>query len=129
MRILLTSFGILGIGIRGFGGLEEGFEVRELGGPEEAVIVEPVVDRAKWLGVKVVVAVATDAVFANEASAAEKAKVLGDGGAGYGEGACDLPGGLMAVAEEVEYGAAGGVGQGAEDGIGGRNEGVGSHNA
>jgi len=88
-----------------------------------------VVDRAKWLGVKVVVAVSTDAMFTNQASAAEKTKVLRDGGAGDGEGERDLPGGLMALAKEVENGAAGGVSQGAEDGVGGKSEGTGTHNA
>lgn len=99
--------------------LEEGFKVSELAGPEETVLVEPVVNGAKWLGIEMVVAMAADAVFANEASTAEKAKMLGDGRAGDGEGACDLSGGLVAKAKEVEYGAAGGVGKSAEDGVGG----------
>ena len=47
-------------------------------------------------------------------SAAEKAQVLGNGGAGDGESSGDLSGGLATAAEEVEYGSTGGVGEGVE---------------
>ena len=72
---------------------------------------------------------ASDAVFADEASAAQQAKMLRDGGARDGEGAGDLSGGPVAVAEEVEHGATGGVGQRAEHRVGRMRNGTVSHNA
>lgn len=87
------------------------------------------VDGTQGLGVEAVVAVAADAMFLDEASAAQKPEMLGDGGAGNGKGAGDLAGGLMAAAEQVKDGAASGVGESAEDGVGGMGNGMVSHNA
>jgi len=86
------------------------------------------VDRAKRLGIELVIAVAADVVLANQAGAAEEAKMFGDGGAGDGKGAGDLAGGLVSLAEQVEDGAAGGVGEGAENGVRGMGNGTVSHN-
>jgi hypothetical protein len=80
-------------------------------------VPEPMIDGTERLGIKTVEAVAADAVFADQAGTAEQAEVLGDGGAGDGKGAGDLAGGLVALAKEIENGAAGGVGQGAKDGV------------
>lgn len=111
------------------GGLEEGFEVGELVRPEKAVVLEPTIDGAEGLRVETVKAVAADALFVDEMGVAEQAEVLGDGRAGDWEGASDLSRGLMALAKEVEDGAAGGIGEGAEDGIGRMGNRVVSHNA
>ena len=45
----------------------------------------------------------------------QDAKVFGDGGAADGEAAGDLVDGLSAVAQAVQNGAAGGVGDGVKD--------------
>jgi len=71
---------------------------------------------------------AADAVLVDKAGAAEKAKVLGDSGTGDRESAGDLSGGLMAVAKEVQDGAAGGVRECAEDGVGRMSNRMVSHN-
>jgi len=118
----------MGYGTRGWR-LEEGLEAGEFARPENAVIVEPLVNGAKRLGVETVIAVAADAMFLDEARAAEQAEMFGDSRARDGEGAGDLAGGLLAAAEQVEDGAAGGVGEGAEDGVGGMRNGKVSHNA
>ena len=60
----------------------------------------------------------TDAMFADETSAAKKAEMLGDSGAGNRKGTGDLSRGLMAAAEEVQNSATGRVSEGAEDGVG-----------
>jgi hypothetical protein len=92
-------------------------------------VLEPMIDGAEGLRVETVKAMAADAVFADEAGAAEQAEVLGDGRAGDWEGARDLSGGLMALAKEVEDGAAGGIGEGPKDGIGRMGNRAVSHNA
>lgn len=124
-------FGIpaTGNGRRRLGGLDEGFEVGELVRPEKAVVLEPMIDGAEALRVETVKAVAADALFVDEMGVAEQAEVLGDGRAGDWEGASDLSRGLMALAKEVEDGAARGIGEGAEDGIGRMGNRVVSHNA
>ena len=45
--------------------------------------------------------------------------MLRDGGTGNGESSGDFSGGLAAPAQEIEDGAAGGVGEGLEGGFGG----------
>jgi hypothetical protein len=87
------------------------------------------IDRAQGLGVETVNAVAANPVFADEAGATEKAEMFGDGRARDGEGVSDLSGGLVALAEQVEDGAAGGVGEGAEDGVRRMGNRTVSHNA
>ena len=97
--------------------LEERFQVGEFAGPEETIVAEPVVDRAEGFGIEVIVAMAADTVFPDQAGTAKQAKVLGNRGARDGEGAGDLASGLMAAAKEAEDSAASGIGEGAEDGI------------
>ena len=87
------------------------------------------VDGAQGLGVEAIVAVAADAMFADEAGAAEQAQVLGDGGAGNRESVGDLSGGQVALKEKVENGATRRIGEGAEDGVGRKRNGRVSHNA
>jgi hypothetical protein len=50
--------------------------------------------------------------------AAEQAQMLGDCGTRDGKSLSDASGGLAATAQEVEYGAAGGVGERLESGFG-----------
>jgi hypothetical protein len=131
MRILLIGLGMpsIGNGTGWLGGLEKGLETGELAGPEEAVVVEPVIHGTEGLGVEAVIAMSSHAMLADEAGAAEKSEMLGDGRAGDREGAGDLSGRLMAGAEEVEDGAAGRVGEGAKDDVRGICDGPVSHDA
>jgi hypothetical protein len=89
--------------------------------------LEPGINAAKRSGVEPVKAVAAAAVLADKAGAAEQAEMLGDGGAGDRESTSDLSGGLVALAKEIEDRPAGGVGQGAEDGVAGMRNGTASH--
>ena len=57
-------------------------------------------------------AVTAFAVFVDQMGTAEKAQVLGNGGAGDGKGLGNFTGRLAAAAEQIEDGTAGGVGQG-----------------
>ena len=91
-------------------------------------MLEPVIHGEQGLRVEMIEAVAAGAVFADEAGAAKQAEMFGDGGAGYGEGAGNFAGGLIAAAKEVKHGAAGGVGEGAEDEVGGMSNHTVSHN-
>ena len=89
--------------------------------PEEVVVAEPVGEGGEGVGVSAVVDFAAVAAMANEFGALQEGEVFGDGGlrdAGVGGEGVD---GLFAVAGEVfEEAAAGGVGEGAEDEMGGR---------
>lgn len=86
--------------------------------PEHAVVLEPAIDLPQRLRIESIEAVASGAVFLDEARSAQQAQMLRNGGAGNGKGAGDLARGLAAVAEEVKDGAAGGIGECTEDGIG-----------
>jgi len=79
--------------------------------PEDSVLFDPRVDGAQRFGIEVVNTVAPFTVLAHKVRAAQQAQVLGNGGAGDGKGAGNLPGGLAAAAEQVEDGAARGIGQ------------------
>lgn len=57
------------------------------------------------------------AMLRDEMSAAEQAEMLGNGGTGDGEGLRDTAGGLTSLPQEIEHGAAGGVGEGAKGGL------------
>jgi hypothetical protein len=107
-----------GLGFAGVLGFDEGFEVSQAGAPEAAILLDPGVDGAERFGVELVDAVPTFAMFSHEVGVAEQAEVLGDGGAGDREGFGNLSGGLAAAAEEVEDGAAGGIGKGLKGGFG-----------
>ncbi len=70
---------------------------------------------AQRFGIEPVDAVAAFADFGDELGVVQNAKVFGDGGAADVEAAGDLVDGLSAVAQAVENGAAGGVGDGVKN--------------
>src|SRR5690348_17174662 len=84
----------------------EGFQVREVGPPEVAILAEPGIHRLERLGVELVEPVAPLAVFPHQARAAQPPQMLRDGRARDGKGGGDLPRRLAPVAQQVEYGAA-----------------------
>ena len=92
-------------------------------------MVQPGVDGTERFGIKLVNAVAAFAVFPHQVGAAQQAQVFGDGGAGNREGLGDFSGGLAAAAQEVEDGAAGGIGEGLESRTGGICNRTVTHNA
>ena len=121
-QFFLFEFHGLGLreacGLAGVLGFDKGFQVGQAGAPEDAVLLDPGVDGAERFGIQLVDAVAAFAMFADQVGAAQQAQVLGDGGTGDREGFGDLSGGLAAAAEEIEDGAAGGIGEGLEGGFG-----------
>jgi hypothetical protein len=86
--------------------------------PEGAVVAEPVGEGREGVGVGAVVGFAAVAAMLDELSALEDREVFGDGGLGdSGEGGEGVDG-LFAVKGEVFVeAAAGGVGEGTEEGI------------
>ena len=96
----------------------KGFKASETGAPEVAILLEPGIDGSKRLGIELVDAVATLAMLMHEMSAAEKAQVLGDCRPGNGKGVSDISSGLVAAAQKIEDGTAGGIGEGLEGCLG-----------
>lgn len=116
----LNSFVLAGrLRFPGVFGFYESFQAGEAGVPEAAILFQPGIYGTERLRIELVNAKAAFAVLANQVRAAEKAQVAGDGRAGDGKGAGDLSGRLAAAAQEVENGAASGIGQGLEGGLGG----------
>lgn len=75
---------------------------------------KPRVDGLQGFSIETVEAQAAVAALLDEAGATEQAQVLGDGGAGDRKGMGDLAGGKAASAEQIEDGAACGVGESGE---------------
>ncbi len=98
-------------------GFDECFQVVEAGSPEDAVLLDPGVDRAERLRIELVNAVTPLAVLTDEVSPAKQAQVLRDRGTGDGKGSGNLTGGLAAPTEKVEDSAAGRIGEGLEGGF------------
>lgn len=109
-------------------GLDEILEARELGVPERAVVFQPAVDFAQRLRIEIVETMSSGAVFADQAGLTKEAKMLGDGRPGNREGAGDLTGGSAALTQEVQDGAAGGIGESAEDRVARMRSRMVSHN-
>ena len=107
-----------GLRLPGVLGFHEGFQVGQAVHPEGAVLLDPGVDGAERFGIEVIDTVAAFAMFANQVGPAQEAQMLGDGRARDGESVGDLAGRLTAAAEEIEDGAARGIGQGLESDFG-----------
>jgi hypothetical protein len=122
MAIFLSEFGLFGFagGLRlpGVFGFDKSFQVIQARGPEDAVLLDPGVDGAEGFGAELINPIAALAMFSDQVGAAQQAQVLGDGGARDGEGLSDLSSGLAAATEQVEDGAAGGIGESLEGGLG-----------
>ena len=95
----------------------KGLQVGQTHLPEVAVLVEPGIDGAQRLGIKLIDTVAALAVLPHEVGAAQQPQVLGDGRAGNGKSLGDLSGGLAAAAKQVEDRTPRGVGEGLESGF------------
>ena len=78
-------------------------------------MIEPGIHGAEWLGVEPINAIAAVPAFLDKAGAAQEAEMLGNGGAGNGEGQCNPTSGEAAATQEVKYGAARRIGERAED--------------
>ena len=74
-------------------------------------MIEPGIHDAKWPGVEAVNAVAAVAAFFDEAGAPQQAQMFGNGGTGNRKGRGDAAGGKAALAQQIEYGAARGIGK------------------
>jgi len=78
-------------------------------------MIQPGIHDAKWSGIEPVNAVAAVAAFFDEAGAPQQTQMLGDGGTGNRKGPGNAAGGKAAAAQEIEYGAARGIGESEEN--------------
>jgi len=74
-------------------------------------VFQPGIDCLEWLGIELVHPVASAAVLYYQTRISQLAQVLGNGRAGHRKGFCDATGGLFPLTEQIENGAAGGIGQ------------------
>ena len=81
-------------------------------------MIEPGIHHAKWPGVEPVDAVAAVAAFFDKAGAPQQTEMLRDGGTGNRKSLGDAAGGKAAAAQQIEYGAARGIGERAENSLG-----------
>ncbi|MGB9402069.1 MAG: hypothetical protein WCA98_00920 [Candidatus Acidiferrales bacterium] len=82
--------------------------------PENSIVVEPGIDGFEWSGIQLIQTVAALAALLHEMGAAKEAQVFRNGRARNGKGLGDAAGGKASAAQEVEHGAAGGIGESAE---------------
>jgi len=99
-------------GFFGVLGFDKSFQVGEVHLPESTVLLEPGVDGAERLGIESIDTVAAFAVLPDQVSPPQQAQVFGNGGTRDGKRLSDFSSGLAAPAEEIEDGAAGGIGEG-----------------
>jgi hypothetical protein len=116
MRLFLV-FPCSGRSLFGVFRFDKGFEAGEARLPKCPVLVEPGVDGAKRPGIELVDPVAALAALLDEASSSQQAKMFGNSRTGNREGPSNATSGEAAAAEQIEDGAARGVGEGAEDGL------------
>ena len=95
-------------------GFDKGLQAFEVRTPEAAILVEPLIDSFQRLGIELIETVAAFPVLINQMSPAQDFEVLGDGWARNGKSAGNLPGRTRPCPQEIEHGAAGGIGQGVE---------------
>jgi len=81
-------------------------------------MIQPNIHDAKWSGVEPVNAVAAVAAFFDEAGAPQQTEMLGNGGTGNRKGFGDAAGRKAASAQQIEYGAARGIGERTEHSLG-----------
>ena len=81
-------------------------------------MIQPGIHDAKWPGVEAVNAFATVAGFFDKACAPQQPQMLGNGGTGNRKGLGDATGGKTASAQQIEHGAAGGIGERAKNSLG-----------
>ena len=117
------------LGFVGVLSFDKCFQICQVHFPEVAILIEPGIDGTKRLGIELIDAVATFAVFANQVGAAKEAKVLGDRRTRDGESPSDFTCRLAAATEQIEDSAAGGVSERLESGLGRICNRTVSHNA
>jgi hypothetical protein len=98
-------------------GFYESFQVRQARAPETSILLDPGIDGAKWFGIELVNPVPAFAMLSHQMGAAQQAQVLGDRGSRDRECLGDLSRRLAAPAQQVEDGAARGIGKGLEGGL------------
>lgn len=113
------SFGFAGVNFQfpRVLGFHKRFQIVQARRPELAVLLDPRVDGAQRPRIQLIHTMATFPVLANQVSTPQQTQVLRDGRAGNGKCAGDLSSGLRAPAQEIENGAAGGIGEGLECGF------------
>jgi hypothetical protein len=98
-------------------GFYERFQVVQARGPEHAVLLNPGINGAERLRIELIDTMATFPMLAHEMSPPQQTQMLRDGWAGNRKRAGDLSCGLRATAQEIEDGAAGGIGESLESGL------------
>ena len=97
--------------------LDKSFQTVEVHLPEVAVLIEPGVYGAQGFGIELIDAVAAFAMLPHQVGTAQEAEVFRNGGARDGESSCDFSGGLAAPPQQIQDGAAGGIGKCLEGGF------------
>lgn len=103
-----------GFGFARMLGFDERFQVVQTVNPENAVLLDPRIDRAQRFGVELINTVAPFPVLSNQVRSPQKAKMLGNRWTRNRKRAGNLPGRLRTTTEQVEHRAPGGVGEGLE---------------
>src|SRR5262249_4176577 len=83
--------------------------------PEPPVSLQPTVQFAQGLGIEPIYAIAAFALFLHQMRLVQNTQVFRDGWPAYLEAAGDLVNGEPAIAQPIEDGAAGGIGDGLKD--------------
>jgi len=86
--------------------------------PKRSIMIQPVVHGAQRSGIELIDAMAAVAALFDKARAAQQAQMFGDGGAGNRKRLGDTASREIAPAEEIEDGAACGIGQRVENSLG-----------
>jgi len=94
--------------------LDEGFQAGEIRTPEAAVLLQPGVHGFEGLGIELIETVPAFLPLLHQVGAAQQAEVPGNSRPRNGKRVRDLSGGLAALPQQVEQGAAGWVGERAE---------------
>jgi hypothetical protein len=99
-------------------GFDESFQVVEVRHPEDAVLLNPRIDGAKWFRIELVNAMTPFPVLANQMRPPQQTQMFRNRWARDGKGAGNLSGGLAAAAQKIEHRSPRGVGQRLECGFG-----------
>src|SRR5215469_9217237 len=116
-RFVRGLFVFSSLGLAGMLGFHKFLQLVQARCPENPVLLDPRVDGAEWLRVELVNAIAPFAMLTDEVSAAQETQMLGDGRTRHREGVGDLSGRLTALAEKVENGPPGRIGESLKGGF------------
>ena len=95
-------------------GFDKGLQARQVGLPEDAILLQPRVHGLQRFRIELVQAMPPFALLLHQMGAAQQAQVFGNRGPRHRKRPRNLPGRLDSLPQQVEYGPARGIGQGVE---------------